>query len=397
MLLHGVILIATLFLLVRKQRDLVFGWAMFFVALMPTSSIIPIADIVMEYRLYLPAIGLALLVAGLLIRLGRWGRDRSARIRLVIAVLVLLWISVHLVWLKNRLDTYHSAESLWADAAEKSPENPRTWYNLANSFAMIQQPEKALQALLRAESISPENPKILMALGDLYRDTDDRQQAIAYYRRVLEVEPANMDVLVRVTYLLIEAGDLQTAGKNLSLIGSRSRSREYYLTLALFLSETGREKDAIALYRQVLKTYPAEKTAWLNLGHLVRRDGLLSEAERCYREALKIDHRYSRAEIALGRLFMEMGRLSEAMTCLDQAERHSPSMDEVYYERGNLLATLRKYDKAETQYRMYLRDNPDQAEAWHRLYMVLLELGRIRDAEIAQQRWQRLTGNGADK
>jgi hypothetical protein len=104
------------------------GVLWFFLLLAPTSSVVPIVDLLMEHRVYLASWGLflAVAVAGdrLLDRLPGASR-RSIGPALVAASWLALAGLLH-----ARNAVWESQRALWTDAAQRVPDNPRAWYNL---------------------------------------------------------------------------------------------------------------------------------------------------------------------------------------------------------------------------------------------------------------------------
>jgi tetratricopeptide (TPR) repeat protein len=100
----------------------------FFVALiffLPTSSVVPVKDLAAERRLYLPMIGLLLMLAEVLVRI-RWKERRLAG-----ALLAVVLLAGVLTW--NRSSVWSSALALWSDTVEKSPGKARAHWGLATA------------------------------------------------------------------------------------------------------------------------------------------------------------------------------------------------------------------------------------------------------------------------
>jgi len=89
----------------------------FFAALLPESSVFPIYDIAVEYRLYLPSVGfitLAVLLAD------RFLRPKSVMVAVVMAVALFFGV---LTFSRNRV--YSTEYTYWSDVAAKSPHSIR--------------------------------------------------------------------------------------------------------------------------------------------------------------------------------------------------------------------------------------------------------------------------------
>jgi tetratricopeptide (TPR) repeat protein len=108
----------------RKRFPLAsFGWFLFLILLAPTSSIVPIRDVIVERRMYVPLLGLTLIVVDVL-------RVRKVRSRTVAwAMAVACLILAVLTWQRNQV--WASPVSLWKDTVAQSPAKYRPRFQLA--------------------------------------------------------------------------------------------------------------------------------------------------------------------------------------------------------------------------------------------------------------------------
>ena len=105
-------------ILLRSRFPLAaYGFFVFLVLLAPTSSFIPIHDVFVERRLYLPFIGMLLIALECLRRLAV--PPRTLALGLACVVLV----CGYMTW--RRAHVWASVTSLWEDSAAKSPGKPR--------------------------------------------------------------------------------------------------------------------------------------------------------------------------------------------------------------------------------------------------------------------------------
>jgi hypothetical protein len=116
----------------------------FFINLAPTSSFVPIADVIAERRMYAPIVGLlgllALLVGEAARRLGSVPR-RSLAAALVALVVASAAGCAALTWQRNIL--WSNPELMWLDGVRKAPGNPRIHANLGTLYAREGQPARA--------------------------------------------------------------------------------------------------------------------------------------------------------------------------------------------------------------------------------------------------------------
>ncbi len=110
----------------RKRWPLAsFGVFVYLLLIAPTSSFIPIADVLQERRLYLPFLGLALVCLEVLRRF-----DWKQRLMVEVPVLILLLA----VLTYQRSGVWGSPLALWQDTVAKSPNKVRPRFQLAEVY-----------------------------------------------------------------------------------------------------------------------------------------------------------------------------------------------------------------------------------------------------------------------
>jgi protein O-mannosyl-transferase len=106
----------------RKRFPLAaLGLAVFFLLISPTSSIVPIQDVMQERRVYLPFLGLALIAIEFLRRL-----KFSQIVGVGAALLAVCTVATY-----QRSEVWASSMSLWQDTVAKSPRKVRPRFQLA--------------------------------------------------------------------------------------------------------------------------------------------------------------------------------------------------------------------------------------------------------------------------
>lgn len=202
----------------KKQPIISFGLGWFLVTLLVDGSIIPLSDVINEYRLYLPMVGLVILfgwAASYLVR--RWN---LVGIYLVMGLVLLLAVLTF-----NRNYVYQNSLTFWRDVTLKSPGKARgfvnygrelhalgkyqeafesyeraieidpqrviAWSNIGVVLVQTRQFDEALHYLNQALAIDPEHADALNGLGVIAMNLEDYEQARDYFEQVLELEPDN--------------------------------------------------------------------------------------------------------------------------------------------------------------------------------------------------------------
>ena len=145
---------------VAHARGLAFGILLFLTLLAPTSSFLPVNDLMVEHRMYLPlllvCVGICTAMHALLVRSlpAVWRSSAGAMIMVIVGVAL-----TATTW--SRCHAYRSRLVMWADVVTKVPGNPRGWQTLAVELWQAGDLPHALEAVDRSLAIAPEVPMSL--------------------------------------------------------------------------------------------------------------------------------------------------------------------------------------------------------------------------------------------
>ncbi len=166
-------------------RPISFGILWFFLALIPTSSIIPLGEVLNDHRMFFPFVGLVISVSwtlGLVVfKLTGNTNSLSAKYKalILLPVLVLLCTCAYGTWKRN--EVWHTEESLWFNVTVKSPKNGRGLMN----YGLIKLDEgnytEAEKYFNKAMQLSPSYSYIYVNIGVLKEKTGDYVNAENYF------------------------------------------------------------------------------------------------------------------------------------------------------------------------------------------------------------------------
>ncbi len=215
LLLIGLLLAAALFSR-RRQPLFTFGIAWFFIALMPTSSVFPLAEPVNGHRAYLPAVGLTIAAVAVFFALaGRPGRI-AAGPRLALAAGVLgAVLALLVVGTLERNRVWDSPRSLWTDVVMKSPGNGRAHMNLGLALAAEGDHEGAARQFDAAVATAPGYALAYVNRAGLRRARGDTQGAATDIEASLRLAPENVFVLTAAGRNYAAAGECAVAAMHL--------------------------------------------------------------------------------------------------------------------------------------------------------------------------------------
>jgi Flp pilus assembly protein TadD len=217
----------------RREPLILTGLLIVLGALLPVSNLLlPITTIFNERLLYLPTVGLALLVVSV--------PGEGWRRWWVPALLVVVTAAGFLSW--RRTGDWHDVASITEATAAASPRSANALMGLAEWRAGQGDIAAQGDALQRAVAAFPTSPRANYALGQWYQRQNDPARAMVHYEVSLTDRPT------------------QTSLKAAMKLG--------------FLNATsGHEETAVTYYRRALAINPNEPGAHFNLALLLRNLG----------------------------------------------------------------------------------------------------------------------------
>ncbi|MHC4871584.1 MAG: tetratricopeptide repeat protein [Planctomycetota bacterium] len=286
--------------------------SVFFMLMMPTSSVMPMPDALIEYRLYLPlAVVSAALVPALAILFSKifdMIKDENNRNFVKSRVgtgMPLLIIVVFGLLTVNRNFVYHSELGLWADTVSKRPQSYRAQINYGRLLTEDLQPEKALIHLKKALELCSTDPEIHLNLGNTLFLMERYKDAELFFRNSLKLRPES-------------AKAHNNLGNTLSFMNKFSEALEHFKKAAE-LSNT-------------------PENVYVNIGCAYARRKNLTEAVKYFRKSIKINPKYADAWFNLGIAQKESNNKDKAAECMKKALELNPGFENARKELENLLS-----------------------------------------------------------
>lgn len=195
----------------RRSRLLGFAIAWFVVTLAPTSSVVPIADLIFEHRMYLAlaaVLGVAVIAAFLLIeqicdRLPFLDNRRRAVATAAALIAGLLLTGRTMI----RNYDYASDVALWTSAIEVSPQSPRARYNLGTALMRRQRWSEATVHLMEAVKVHPDYADAHYNLGNALLAQGELPNAVMAYHRALTLTPDDWQMHNNLGVAMLNMGD----------------------------------------------------------------------------------------------------------------------------------------------------------------------------------------------
>jgi Flp pilus assembly protein TadD len=289
-----------------ETRAISFGIAWFAIALLPTSSVFPLAEVANEHRVFFAYIGLAAAVVAFLVP------RMQAQPRAVVAAGAMAVLLAFAAGTRARNETWRSEETLWADVIAKSPANGRAWMNYGLARMARGDYAGARADFERAAALTP-NYSLLEINRGIVEDTlGDPVAAERHFQRALRLHPdANAHFYyarwlvqrgraaeglghVRIATQLSPAlADATALASRLDVAIGARRGRtwsDYEGAFDAGLQAIGRGDwlAAAEANRDALRHHADSADAWNNLGWSLAQLGFRGEAAQAYRASLAL-------------------------------------------------------------------------------------------------------------
>ena len=268
--------------------------AWFFLTLAPTSSVVPIQDMVAERRMYLPLAAVVTLAV-----IAAWnGLSRLSR-RFKLTATTLRWaffglIAGALAWRTvQRNEDYHSEIAIWTDTTRQRPQNGRAWSNLGTSYFKAGRFDSAVASLQRAIELLPtySSARVIASanLGSVRLAQGRYSDAITHLSEALRLNPNDAEAHNDLACALRQLGDREQA-----IVHFRTAIRlkpEYALAhynMGLLLTDLGAFDEALVELRTARRLLPDRPEILFKLGVLLSDRGLYSEACANFTEAVRL-------------------------------------------------------------------------------------------------------------
>ena len=348
----GLVLVAWRAARTRAGWPIAFGLAWFVITLLPTSSLQPQAQAIAERRVLVPYIGLSLAVVWAL-RLSlprvfaRFQLGMAAQRALACGLCGVL-LGAHTLGTRLRHRVWRTAESLWADATQKSPQQAGAWMSYGLALMARNELAGARASFERALALWPGSVALEINLGIVLGALGSHPEAEAHHRRAIEIGPGEHLAHFYYGRWLLERGRGPEALARLEqaarLAPGDAGSHAALMDLHAAIGDTA---GASHLARQWLTQHPEDARARAHAGGTsplgltpptfetymafglaqLDRDPGGASAALAFREAARIRPASAEAWNDVGFALSRMGFLQHARAALITATRLRPDLD----------------------------------------------------------------------
>ncbi len=266
------------------------GVLWFFLVLSVTSSIVPLADVLFEHRVYLASWGIFLAAASLAAL--AWRRFLHEHPTLALASLALV-LATWTVALHARNSVWETREALWSDAVGKSPDKARPRLSLGwayrNSGRYAEAISQYQAGLLRTKGDREMELKLVGNLGAALIGQQRFAEATQVLERGLALAPDRLELLLNMSVAKAELGADAEAESYLSRAARIAPDNAWVLnSLGAQVLLRQDYAGALALFDRARALQPNLAEGHFNAGQALERLGRRAEACRAWSSAVRL-------------------------------------------------------------------------------------------------------------
>ena len=223
----------------------------FFIFLAVESSVIPL-DPIFEHRMYLPIIGLILIIA-----------DLSCRANWKAPVLT-LWIACILclsILTIDRTALWAAPEAFWKDNIEKTPMCFRPYYALGEVQKDAHSYTEAITSLNKALELYPQSSGVLFSLGATHGRLGNWRQAADLMQQSFDINPSKYNVAYNLGVSYENLNEYSLAEKYYKLTTSiEPKYAKSYSALGVIYLKQNQKLKALENVRKAFYLAPSDPT-----------------------------------------------------------------------------------------------------------------------------------------
>jgi len=302
----------TLSVLLAKKRPLIsFSILFFFLNHLIESTVLPL-EIVFEHRNYIPSMFFFLPWAiGLCRLLDVFSNNRHMAKLLTIFTVIVVVAMGHATYLRNFI--WKNDWTLWADAAQKAPDQYRVHHNLGLFYRERGYWREAINEFQRALvckefHVEGETLPTHFQLARLFDELGDHETARFHYENVLRINPAYPQALGNLASIYDGEGQQAKADEYLLRAMKADPHNPYTnFNMGLYCLRTGKPREAFDYFNEAKKEKDIRQASARYMGIVLKQMGRLGLASIYLSESVNLDPDDTIARLHLLEIYLRSG------------------------------------------------------------------------------------------
>lgn len=340
------ILALTILLVIKRKKWLTvcFGFAFFFVSLIPVIQVLPIGTAITSDRFtYLPYFGLFFVIGYAVdFLIQRYKNNRKAILFFGLAYMLFLGVLTF-----NQSRTWKDSDTLWSKVIEEFPEDFLGYYNRASYFSEKGADARALKDYNIAIKIKPELHQIHYSRGYTYQQIGDTLKALEGYNKALKIDDSFVPAHLNRGILYMKLNKEDLALKDFNKIIELEPDNYYgYFNRAIYYKKMKLWNKEIKDITKVISSGQYVSSSYMNRAEAYEKLQEYKMALLDYEKVIEITPNNAEAYYAKGNIFLKLGELDLAMSNYNKALFYKKDFLNAYINRGIIRLNRKEFDNA---------------------------------------------------
>jgi len=270
----------------------------FFITLLPFYNIIPITSLYAERYLYIPSLGISMLIPIFYFKLKDTGYIKgNGALRNIPTLILVFIIIVFSIGTIRRNDDWQNAEILWKRTIETSSGYSGGYNNLGMLYFGQNKNQEALDLFSKAIELENDYAPAYNNLGRVYLEQGNYNKAFELFKKSIELDPEHPDPYNNLGIIYKKAGNYSMALKYYKIaISLKSEYYKAYYNIGTLYNDLEEYDKAISAFIEAIKIRPTYAQAHNNLGISLINVGDIEGAIAEFEKALRLNPGYKQAK-----------------------------------------------------------------------------------------------------
>ncbi|MBI4239311.1 MAG: glycosyltransferase [Deltaproteobacteria bacterium] len=227
------------------------------------------------------------------------------------------------------------------------PHDAHVWYELGVQYWLLEQTDRAREALHRAVALNPTYVRPHIALAGIAHAEGNAAEAVRHYTQVLTLDPKHVMPYLYLPGLFLDLHDFQAA--EAVIAAGLQYFRDYpslHINRGVVQMAMGNYRGALSAFREALQLHPNEPLAVLNCGIAWMNLGEWEAARQAFEQAQQWPRTCRTARRHLAEWHFRRRELPQALALLDALVHEGQADAETHYQRSVVLIQQRNMDAA---------------------------------------------------
>ena len=282
------------------------------------------------------------------------------------------------------------AESLTLEFVNQFPKYAIGWKILAVILKQNGNLKKSLKASHKALLLNPKDAEVYYNLANSYKLINNFKKSQNNYKKAIELNPNYAEAYNNLGVTYQELGKLQLSEINFKkAIELNPNYAEGYMNIGNILRKKNKLNESLLYFQKTILLSPNYVKGYNNLGVTLRELGKLEASEISFKKAIKLKNIPGEIYYNLAATLRELGKLKESELNFKKAIKLNPEHAETFNNLGVVLRELGKLKESELSFKKAIKLKPEYAAAYNNLSFNCLLQHKFREGfKLYEWRWK---------